>query len=151
MVNYTYLIDSSIQIVIFHLTSVSIYFRTQQFRRLIPLNLKKCVHNTDISNEDKSKSSSDLPAQNSFTQEPKISKCGNKFKCKNSGFRKNPVLQVNIQSEYEEQVGRLYSKNYILNNYFHYKSKSPKKVPSHECTYKTFYMKLFLNILYESK
>ena len=102
------------------------------------------MHNTDISNENKSKSSSGLPVQNLFMQEPKISKCGNKLKCKNPGFRKNPVLQVNIQSEYQEQVGRLYSKNYILNNYFCYKSKSPKKVSSHEHTYKTFYMKLCL-------
>ena len=101
------------------------------------------MHYTDMSNEDKSKSSSDLPVQNSFMQEPKISKCGNKLKCKNTGFRNNPVLQVNIQSEYQEQVCRLYS-NYILNNYFHYKSKSPKKVSSHEHTYKTFYLKLFL-------
>ena len=81
------------------------------------------MDNTDISNEDKSKSSNDLPAQNSFTQEPKISKCGNKLKCKNPGFRKNPVLEVNIQSEYQEKVGRFYCKNYIFNNYFCYKSK----------------------------
>ena len=51
------------------------------------------MDNTDISNEDKSKSSNDLPAQNSFMQEPKISKCENKLKCKNPGFRKNPVLE----------------------------------------------------------
>ena len=81
------------------------------------------MDNTDISNEDKSKSSNDLPVQNSFMQEPKISKCGNKLKCKHPGFRKNPVLEVNIQSEYQQKVGRLHCKNYIFNNYFHHKSK----------------------------
>ena len=75
---------------------------------LIPLNLTKSVQNTHMSNEDKSKSSSNLHVDKSFMQEPKISKCGNKLKCKNPAFTRNPLVQVNIQSECSKELGTLY-------------------------------------------
>ena len=85
-----------------------IFSEIMSSEELIPLNLTKSVQNTHMSNQDKSNSSSNLHVDKSFTQEPNISKCGKKLKCKNPAFTRNPVVQVNIQSECSKALGTLY-------------------------------------------
>ena len=74
------------------------------------MNLSKVSEDNNKSHPKVSKSSSDLPAQATFTQQPMISKCGDKLKCKNPGFIKNPTVQINIESQCQK-VATLDSNN----------------------------------------
>ena len=95
------------------------------------------------------KSSSDLPGQAMFTQQPKISKCGDKLKCKNPGFIKNPTVQINIESQCEEVVATLDSNNNESNKVSANKSKEQKV--AHRYKTKLSISKDFQNIPYETK
>ena len=66
--------------------------------------------------------SSDMTVQSSFTQEPRISKCGTKLKCKNPGFIKDPSLEITMQSHHEDKASTLQLQNYECNNISLHKS-----------------------------
>ena len=103
--------------------------------QILPLNLSKVSNENNKSHPKVSKSSSDLPVQPTFTQQPKISKCGDKLKCK------NPTVKINIESQCEEEVATVNSNNNESNKVSANKSKEQKVVHRYKCKYKTFHMK----------
>ena len=104
-------------------------------QQILPLNLSKVSDDNDTIHSKVSKSSSDLPAQVMFTQQPKILKCGDKLKCK------NPTVQIKIESQCEEQLTTLDSSNNESNKVLANNSKEHKVAYRYKCKYKTFYIK----------
>ena len=117
--------------------------------QILPLNLSKVSDDKNESHLKVSKSSSDLPGQAMFTQQPKISKCGDKLKSKSLGFIKNPTVQINIESQCEEEVATLDSNNNESDKVLANNSKEQKVA----FRYKTKHSisKNFQNIPYETK